>query len=430
MEEFKGLIPVPSYPGALDGKMMNRREFLSGSSAIAAAVSLSPASQSLELTTAKPSSNRIPVIDITDLYHPFQDPGDNLDLVYGFAFPEIDLRAVILDVTNAFRRPIANAPNLWHDPNGPREPGIVPVTQLNYVFDRQVPYAVSPFTAMRAAEDRMLDIPVFQQAGIRLLLDTLEASEQPVEILSFGSLRTLAIAFNRNPDLVRRKVARIHISAGSAAPTIDRGSSSPENKIWEPDWNVALDTWAFVRMLQSDLPIAIYPCSTQQDPYAYGIHNTYWKFPDLSFVSRLDRRLRNYILYALARMNRPDFLACLDGELVAEATAARLTQPHNVWETAVWLNVTRRKLIRRANNEYAVVSAEESTVGSRVISNSLVPCDIQVQKDGRFSFALTSKKSNFSIFQRDDPAEYETASRAAFTALWLSFRTALATPSE
>jgi len=409
---------------------MNRREFLSTSGVIAAAASFAPASQSMAGPAAKPSSNRIPVIDVTDLYHPFQDPGDSLDLVYAFAFPEIDLRAVILDVTDAFRRPVANAPHLWNDPNGPREPGILPVTQLNYVFDRQVPYAVSPFTAMRTAEDRMLDIPSFQQAGIRLLLDTLEASEQPVEILSFGSLRTIAIAFNRHPELVRRKVARIHISAGSAEPPIERGNTLPEKEVPGYDWNVALDTWAFVRLLQSDLPIAIYPCSTQQDPYAYGIHNTYWKFPDLSFVSRLDRRLRNYVLYALARMNRPDFLACLDGELPIEAASARLAQPHNVWETAVWLNVTRRKLIRRANNEYAVISAEESTAGSRVINNSLVPCDIQVQKDGRFSFALTSKKSNFSIFQRDDPAEYETASRAAFTALWLSFRTAKAAPSE
>ena len=39
---------------------------------------------------------RVPVIDITDLYHPYQDPGDNFDLIAAYALPEIDLRAVIL----------------------------------------------------------------------------------------------------------------------------------------------------------------------------------------------------------------------------------------------------------------------------------------------------------------------------------------------
>ena len=46
----------------------------------------------------------IPVIDSTDLYHPPQDPGDNVDLIMPFALPEIDLRAVILDATEEFRQ--------------------------------------------------------------------------------------------------------------------------------------------------------------------------------------------------------------------------------------------------------------------------------------------------------------------------------------
>src|SRR5271157_3099090 len=149
-----------------DRTRMNRREFLSRSGAIVAAAYTAPASEGLVLQAARPNSSRVPIIDITDLYHPFQDPGDNLDLIYAFGFPEIDLRAVILDVTDAFRRPLSNAPFMWHDPNGPREPGIIPVSQLNYIFDRQIPYAVGPFTAMRSTEDKMLNLPAFQQTGI------------------------------------------------------------------------------------------------------------------------------------------------------------------------------------------------------------------------------------------------------------------------
>lgn len=61
---------------------------------------------------------KIPVIDVTDLYHPCQDIGDNFDLITAYALPEIDLRAVILDCTDEWR-------------SGSRlDPGFIPVTQL------------------------------------------------------------------------------------------------------------------------------------------------------------------------------------------------------------------------------------------------------------------------------------------------------------
>ncbi len=51
---------------------------------------------------------RIPVIDVTDLYHPYQDVGDNFDLVAAYALPEIDLRAVILDAHDSFRKAVSD----------------------------------------------------------------------------------------------------------------------------------------------------------------------------------------------------------------------------------------------------------------------------------------------------------------------------------
>ncbi len=69
----------------------------------------------------------IPEIVITDLYHPYNDPGDNLDLINAFAWPELDLQAVLLDITDAFRKKVADYPTLWNDPRGPREAGFVPL---------------------------------------------------------------------------------------------------------------------------------------------------------------------------------------------------------------------------------------------------------------------------------------------------------------
>ena len=70
-----------------------------------------------------PPSPKVALIDSTDLYHPPQDPGDNFDLVAAYALPEVDLKAVILDTTEKYRRP----------PEGPRDPRFYsrPATQLD-----------------------------------------------------------------------------------------------------------------------------------------------------------------------------------------------------------------------------------------------------------------------------------------------------------
>lgn len=49
----------------------------------------------------------IAVIDCTDLYHPFQDCGDNIDILIPYSLLEIDLCLVLLDATD---RPFG----YWH----------------------------------------------------------------------------------------------------------------------------------------------------------------------------------------------------------------------------------------------------------------------------------------------------------------------------
>ena len=45
-----------------------------------------------------------PVILISDLYYPGQDVGDNFDVVTPFALDRINLRGIIFDFTQRFRR--------------------------------------------------------------------------------------------------------------------------------------------------------------------------------------------------------------------------------------------------------------------------------------------------------------------------------------
>ena len=297
---------------------------------------------------ADPSTQRkVPVIDCTDLYHPHQDVGDNFDIVAAYALPQIDLRAIVLDITQGFRDAHGNHPDpTFRDPVGPRDPGFIPVAQLNYIFGRNVPCGCSPFTAMKSPTDQMLDAPGFQQAGVELMLSTLEAAETPVDVLSFGSARTIAVAYNRRPELLRAKVRRIHLCAGA---------SSTEYL----EWNVVLDVHAHVRVLRSDLPVAIYPCATKDGPFAYGPNNCFWKLPDLKFLTRMPPKLQAYMAYAFARMTRSDFLRMLDEPPPEDVLREICGRSHNVWETAVWAQVADLRLVRRADGRHRLVPAEE-----------------------------------------------------------------------
>ena len=94
--------------------------------------------------TARPAACR-PLIDCTDLYHPHRDPGDNVDLLAAYALPEVDLKAVILDVTQQYRTE-----------GGRRDAGFIPVLQLNSIFNRNVPCGVTPYAKMKSPDDPML----------------------------------------------------------------------------------------------------------------------------------------------------------------------------------------------------------------------------------------------------------------------------------
>lgn len=359
------------------------------------------------------STSKIPIIDITDLYHPYQDPGDNFDLIAAYGLPEVDLRAVILDVTDEYRKPgdPRQKPE-YRDETGPRDPGIIPVMQLNYIFDRNVPFGIAPFTRMKSPDDKMLDVPKFQQHGIELILKVLKESEQKVEILSFGSARALAAAYNREPNLMREKVRKIHLSAGSSSPEF-------------LEWNVMLDPKAIVCLLSSDLPIAIYPCGTGKGAFDLGPNNSYYLLENLNFISQMDSKLQRYAAYSFERLTRPDFINFLEEDLPLEVLNRICSRRHNVWETALWAQVSRRKLVQRADGTHRLIPQAEIKPGDIVLPNNLVSCKIKVRDDGIFTFEKTKEKSNFEIYERGDPEINQKAMREALAALYISFSPSL-----
>lgn len=375
--------------------------------------------KSVAVTTQK----KIPIIDITDLYHPYQDPGDNFDLMMAYALPEFDLRAIILDITDAFRKPVADHPTLWKDPRGPREAGFIPVLQLNYIFNRNVPVAAGPMNLMKSETDCMRDLPGFQEAGVELFLNTLRNSKEKVDVLSFGSARLLAVAYNREPKLLKNKVNRIHLSAGTASPDFTMGTDAGANAIPGGEWNVALDVFAFRRLLKSDLPIVIYPCASKDGAFVAGNYTTYWRMPTLGFIKNMNPQLRRYLDFNFSKAQRTDFLRAMDLDDATANDTSFYPSPHHVWETALWMNCANRVLVNTTNGAYKLIPKSAVDKSTKIVKESLVSCLVAVRDDGRFSFKATGKPTNFQIYYRENVQQNEEGYRSALPQLYLSFLT-------
>jgi hypothetical protein len=125
--------------------------------------------------------------------------------------------------------------------------------------------------------------------------------------------------------------------------------------------------------------------------------------------------------YALARTNRVDFLRAMDEDDPA-IQPALYHRAHNVWETSPWMAVAGLKLVRRADGHCRIVPAGEVKADDKVLPNELKPCRAKVEPDGRFQFELVPEPSNFSIIDRGEPKENETALREALPEFFLSFR--------
>lgn len=356
-------------------------------------------------------TRRVPVIDVTDLYHPHQDVGDSLDLIAAYALPEVDLRAVIFDATEDYRSPdpAGQRPD-YRDPTGPRDPGYIPVTQLNSIFNRAVPCACAPFRRMRSPDDAMRDAPGFQQQGVDLMLSVLRASREPIDIVSFGSARPVALAWNREPELMRTRVRTLHLCAGAA----------PAGYL---EWNVMLDPHAFVAVLRSRMNVAIYPCATAASPFEVGRNNSFWNLENLRFVGRMDSRLQAFLAYAFERSTRSDFLRAVEEAPDPEAIARICARPHSVWETAVWKNVAGRRLAPGPDGAYRLEPGAPPNAGAPdPAEDRLVPCTVNVRPDGQFAATPTVRRTNFRVYERPNPQANQRALRQALPSLYTAFR--------
>lgn len=278
---------------------------------------------------AEVAQSRIPIVYSTDLYHPHEDPDDHFDLATLFALEEFDLRGIILD---GGRRQMDS-------------PGKIPLEQMLWLTGRQVPWAVGLADRLKHPHDDGRGQPEEFQAGVRLLVEVLEKSHRPVVLFTTGSLRDVAAAYLRRPELLRQKVSRLYINIGDA--------------FGGPEYNVQLDPVAFQVVVGGDLPVYRCPC------FAGGLWKrekgvaTFWRFRQAEVLEEAPQPVQNWFLYALRREKAPpfDYLIIRQPE---EHYRWLLGLDRNMWCTAPLLHAAGRVVMELQPGRFVALSAERA----------------------------------------------------------------------
>jgi hypothetical protein len=320
------------------------------------------------------AGERVPVVYSTDLFHPHDDFDDHIDLATLFALPELDVKAIILEKGD----------------EQAKRPGKFPVEQMFALTGRRVPYA-SGLMPLKSASDTGRDQPAADQKGVELLLNVLRESDKPVAILTLGSVRDVVAAFNREPELVRKRTAGIYMNIGNS-------------QVGGGEWNVGLDVEAFRGLLRTDLPIWWFPCHPVK-----GIATTYWEIPKMGDTfSGAPTSLKCYFTYALRKSNpsQLDSIAALQGD-GADADGL-FNKPKDMWSLVSMLHLAGRR-IHRVDGRYTCAATAPPGATETNLYHFL-PVHTAIDAKGKTAaFEYVREGATLRVIQVPDPNAYSQA---------------------
>lgn len=264
---------------------------------------------------------QIPILYSTDLLHPHDDPDDHYDLASLFAMSELDVRGIVLDLGD---RQVERC-------------GKVALEQMFKITGRRAPWAIGLSKPLKNLNDDACDQPKEFQGGVELILSELQRTREPVIMFTTGSCRDVAAAFNRQPDLLRRKVRALYINIG-------RGPNETQD-----EWNVKLDRAAYLRLFESGLPLFWCPC------FGTRGYQTLFVVEQSKVVGSCIPAVQNYFVYCLSksRADPVDFLK--------SGPHALPTGPRNMWCTAPLLHAAGRQIYECAPSEYVALPPEKAS---------------------------------------------------------------------
>lgn len=327
----------------------------------------------------KSVSTRTSVVYFTDLFHPHDDPDDHFDLFSLYTLNTIDIKAIILDQ------------GLKQD----ERPGDVPIKQLNMLFNRDVVWGKGLAKPLSSPSDQALNQQTQYQQGIDLFVATLKKSSQPLTVVSVGSLRDIAAAWNRYPDVLLEKINRIYCFIGEASLSSFK------------EYNVELDQNAFISIMNSGLPIYWVPCF-DGGLWKNNGSASYWQTKQKDILEGVSDEVMNFFRFALLE---PQRVVNIDNfnEPVKEEVRINLNENlRNLWGAAVFTHAAGIPLVER-NGHWSVSRNTVKIRGGSDRLFSFEPINIWVDPGGVVHYESSSKSHTVYRFKVIDKKNFAKA---------------------
>jgi hypothetical protein len=262
---------------------LNRRQILGTAAAGLATTVLNP--KQAFPNGSRQNNSKTPVLHATDLFRPHMDPDDHWDLacVYALAHRgDIDLKGILID----------------HPPRGSKgqNPDIAAVAQMNLIAGVTIPFAVGSSLPLKSRDDVQAYACPIDHRGVKMVLDVLEGSPEPVIINILGSSRDIAIAGKNAPNLFARKCAAIYLNAGTGSPEMNSQSKL--------EYNVTLDRYAFAAIFDLPCPVYWMPCFEDMETRrkrSIREYGTHYKFRQSEILAHMSDNVRKYFAYMFGR---------------------------------------------------------------------------------------------------------------------------------
>jgi len=329
---------------------------------------------------ASADEGKVPVIYCSDLFHPHDDPDDHFDIASLYAIPEIDIKAIILDQGSKQEQ----------------QPGSIPVGQLNHLTGRNVPRAIGLSQKLRHSADTGLDEPQRYQGGVRLILTVLEKSPVPVTIITVGSLRDVAAAHNRSPELFRKKVSRIFSFIGDAKGAFQ-------------EYNVSLDPHAYQSVMNAGLPLYWVPCFDGGLWKNEDGNASFWQADHAELLRDASEPVLNFFIYALLHKKDRDSVGLLYQNVSEKEKHTILSGQRNLWCAAVFPYVANQKFVFRAGHYLSVPPSEVRSSDRVTEVFTFSPVKVHVDGEGKESYKDVTSLHTVNRFHFSDKELYTQA---------------------
>ena len=342
-----------------------------------------------------------PLVHVTDLFRPHDDPDDHWDLATAYALTcrgDLELLGILTDNPENLR-------SLYKDACSP---DVAAVAQLNYLTDRAVPVTTGTIWPSRPGEKVREDNLPKDLKGINMLLDILRRSSRRVAITVVGSCQDVAIAGKREPRLFSAKCAGIYLNAGC-------GSQNPalQKKDGEVEWNVHLNRGAYAAIFELPCPVYWLPCfNTFANTAVAGEYDTCWTFRQQDVLSHLSTRAQIYFAYVLSKESGVNWLSyLLDPQ--NESTAQKYyDEVRGMYSTASFVHAAGKTV----TSEGEILPLEAA--GERAVYE-FIPIDVRCDENGITEWQKAKGSTDRYIFHVRDMDKYPKAMGKALRSMML-----------